>query len=223
MHFRTIFAALLGCGAFACGAGGTSYSSSSGASFDSDGAVPDVDAPRDAAPSDAGPKKDVLFAVCYSDLMAGNLVKTLRFAAQVAPQGGAGSVSITLYPLPKDGRTVSQAPSLGSPLVFSNVSLGANGAFSTSLASVDIPGGANPFSGADVTFSPFTLAGNYQADAPFCAALVSKITKPITNDFSGTCLFLPQATGDGFGISATGDVLTIAGGTLRVSDFTCPK
>lgn len=188
-----------------------------------DGAVPDGDAPRDGAPSDAGPKKDVHFAVCYSDLMAGNLVKTLRFAAQVAPQVGAGSVSITLYPLAKDGRTVSQASSLGPPLVFSNVSLGANGAFSTSLATVDIPGGANPFSGSDVTFSPFALAGNYKADAPFCAGLVSKITKPITNDFSGTCLFVPQGTGDGFGISVSGDVLTLAGGSLRVSDFACPK
>jgi hypothetical protein len=179
------------------------------------------DAGRDA-PAMSG--SDPYFAVCYSSIMAGNLSRALRFLAESSdrtPDGGR-FLGMTLNPLRSTARTVSRAETVGAPLVFPEVSVGPGGAFSHSITSAVLDGEANPLSGRDVTFQPFSQRG-VLASAEFCTSFTSTIVQPIMLDVNGTCLYFRVPVGTPFAIAADGSSISIPSlaKTLTVPNFSC--
>jgi hypothetical protein len=173
--------------------------------------------------------KGVYFAACYSDLMASNLHKTLRFFVQseFVPDAGGGKLSLKLYALKTGARTVSQSESVGDPLEFAQTKVAANGKFSSSVAKGTIAGEGNPFSGREIVATPLILDGRFGDKARFCSTFLAKVTAPIVQEVNAVCIFTEQAEGDAFTLS--GDPigpsdslkLTKSSATLKVPDFVC--
>lgn len=186
----------------------------------------------DAGPVDAKPPVDPIkgnyFASCYSDLMAGNLNKMLRFYTETefVPETSGGKITLKLYPFKVTARSFAKSETTNVPLSFEATPVDATGKFKATSPSIDIAGAANPFSGSDITISPLTLDGRFTATGKdkFCSGFAGKITKPITNDFTAACLFYPLKEGDAFDFpGGTGESLSIPSLslTLKQDDFVC--
>jgi hypothetical protein len=187
------------------------------------------DASVDAKPPTEG-VQGVYFAACYSDLMAGNLHKSLRFFVQTdfVPTGQGGKLTLKLYPLKSVARTIAQSEAVGDPLVFDQSTVQADGKFSASVARGVIPGEGNPFSGRQIVATPLLLDGRFGAKEQFCANFVAKVTEPIIQDVTAQCLFFSQApgavfslSGDAAGPTGPSDSLTVSSGVQKTANFVC--
>jgi hypothetical protein len=193
-----------------------------------DAGIADARADLDGASGEGGRDAaatmgDPYLALCYSALMAGNLSRTLRFLADATVQGDAGrQLEMKLSPLRSTARTASRAEVVGAPLVFPQASLGPTGAFSHVLVMGTVDGAANPLSGRDITFQPFSQTGIF-APREFCTSFTSTIVNPIVQDFNGTCLYFSVPEGTPFTIAADGSSISIPSlsKTLTVPTFGC--
>jgi hypothetical protein len=162
------------------------------ATKDMRGSTTTSDAAVDAKPP-VDPVKGSYFAACYSDLMASNLHKTLRFYVQTefVPEGTGGNLTLKFYPLKATTRTIAQSEAVGNPFEFKSP-VAADGKFSASTDKADVNGQANPLSGRDITLSPVALNGRFGDKDKFCSRFTGKIVVPITQDFEAACLFFAQ-------------------------------
>ena len=143
------------------------------------------------------------YLACLPELVAGNVTRTLRFAATVTytPKDASskkGTLDIQLVSLVKGATDLSQT--VGASFGTSEPTpVDEAGNFDASMGAPTVPAAANPISTNDAVFSRASLKGTLLGHDFFCSDLLGQVVSPEIIDFSGGnyCLFFfhPQSTG----------------------------
>jgi|GEM_PF-6704943 len=160
----------------------------------------------DAGPVDSGPPGTAFaeafqgeyFAICKTSISP-TAKNSLRFSVTTtyAPPGtAAGSLKLVFHPLTAKKTTFAAADIVGSPIDLPQSAVDKEGvANTTTTATFDIPGVANPITGSAIQAEGLTIAAKVKAKEKFCADFSTKLIKPYTSDVVAECLFLNLAEG----------------------------
>ena len=136
-------------------------------------------------------------------------VATLTFTAKA---GGGGTVSLTDQPLLAMATNINSLAPGGAAATAGPASIAKDGTGTLMTATQNLPGGANPISGAAAEIDNSFLAFQVEADDTVCAHLGGNLSKPVTQPLhptQNTCIFR-KANPDGTFTA------------LQDSDFHCP-
>lgn len=150
------------------------------------GPIVDSGPPPDGSIPDGGASGNYLIW-CLPRLALGDLVKSLRFRAELTFTGNAagGKIDAKLYPLLKTATDLSQISTAGAALDIKGATVKADTSFSMVFdPSIVVAGDANPFSGNNITIEGARLDGYLLSTESFCAELVGEVTKPISSSFA---------------------------------------
>lgn len=176
-----------------------------------DSKAPVVDAAVfDAAPPPTEAVEGIYYGACLTELALSQIDKVFNFytVTKFTPEAaGGGRLTLTLLPLKvesgKPPAVFSKAGGVGAEIATPAATapnVTAAGKFTISLATVAVPGAANPISGSDAEIIGPGLQGNF-SQAQFCARLSGQVTKPAAAARTLTpegniCQFRPVKDGD---------------------------
>lgn len=124
-----------------------------------------------------------LFLLAVDTVIAPGL--PLQFIATVDDQGD--TIAVDLESLALDpGSTTTPRNVLDPVLPVDPVMYLPDGSFTLSLATLDVPGRANPITGSAITLSPLNLSGSFTIDDLFCGQASGMFTDPITSSLDGS-------------------------------------
>ncbi|MCB9568418.1 MAG: hypothetical protein H6710_14605 [Myxococcales bacterium] len=108
---------------------------------------------------------------------------------------GTGTLSLNFQPLSLDPQsTTTPRQPVGDALLFEDIQVSAEGAFTLDLGAVAVTGMANPITGSDIEAN-LSLSAFIQDENLFCGNVEGAVTMPLMADLSGSTFAATRVTG----------------------------
>ena len=151
-------------------------------------------------------------ASCLTALALGSPQNAHRFAVAVLPNADRTQLTLEMTPVRVKAPTLIDADVLGDLITLADIPVSKSGLFSYSSpagSNLQIPGDANPLSGARIILEKLDMSGKLDTSAPrFCGSFVAKIIEPVTlkgNDISAVCVFEQKTLGSALPVLTNAD------------------